>query len=74
LAKKFYVCMVHGTCDPETSEVRVFDTSEQVEAFLLENGDYADGSPEDVWVIFGERFQFEASRKPTDFRLQGPAP
>ena len=72
MSKKFYVCIIRGTCDPETSEVREFDTSEEVQKFLLLHGEYVDSTADDVWVIFGERFRFDARRKPVEFRLRGP--
>ena len=72
MGKKFYVCLLRGTCTPDASEVHEFSTSEEVEDFLLENGPEVDGNPDDVWVIFGERFRFTAIRKPTAFMLKGP--
>lgn len=72
MARRFYVCILRGTCDPTASEMQEFDTSEQVQAYLLEHGEEVDGNRESVWVIFGERFGFDFDRKPTACRLRGP--
>lgn len=69
MTKQFHVFIDRG-CDyaPITG---TFATSEEVEAFLLENKE-VDQSPEDCWIIFGERFGFRALRTPVGFMLTGP--
>lgn len=69
---KFYVFLLRGTCDPDSSECAVFDTSEQVQDYLLANADFVDNNPEEVFVIRGDQFGFNADRKAVAFRLVGP--
>ena len=69
MAKKFYVAIDVGYDGVIKAE---FNTSEEVQAFLLEYRQSVDSNPDDVWVIFGERFGFESDKVSTAFRLKGP--
>lgn len=69
MAKKFYVFIWRSNADPDLSVCKEFATSEDVQAFLLEEGET---DPEYVWIVHGERFGFTTITKPVGFMLTGP--
>ena len=69
MTKKFYVFIWRSNCDPELSVCKEFTTSEEVETFLLDEGEF---NRENVWIVFGERFGFKTIDKPVSLMLTGP--
>ena len=69
MAKQFYIFIDRG-CDYEPI-IGQCATSEEAEAFLLAHKT-VDRSPENCWIIFGERFGFSTIRTPVSFMLTGP--
>lgn len=69
MAKKFFVFIWRSNADPNLSVCKEFATSEEVETFLLGEGEF---DPEYVWIVLGERFGFHTIDKPVTLMLTGP--